>query len=511
MRQDGAGNLDLNGALRTPSAAAGRDAHVETNYHGSVQRTLEAEKDTQQSASTISSTSGSRPSTGQGPTAIPPPPDGGYGWVCAVCVALINAHTWGLHASYAVFLAHFLANDIFPGTSPLAFAFVGSLGVSCALALSPVATFCVGKFGTRTTLLCGTVLETAGLVTAGFSREIWHLFLTQGILFGFGMGLVFIPAAGIVPQWFSVRRSLANGVAACGSGVGGLLYSLAAGAIIRNLGLQWAFFIFGALAFAVNGTCAMVIRDRNKVIGTSQLAFDMSFFRRPEFLLLLAFSWFSVLGYIILIFSLGHYSNTIGLNPSEASIITALFNLGQIFGRPSIGFFSDLVGRFNLSALTSLFVGIFIFAIWINAHLYGVLIVFAILCGSVAGTFWATIGPLTVEVVGLKDMPSALNLVWLAILLPSLFSEPIGLQIVESTGSYLGTQIFTGFLFVAAACCLVGLRGWKVGQERELARLAESTNSHQVSLRQDVDYYLKASNQAGTRAILADFWKPKRV
>ena len=25
------------------------------------------------------------------------PPDGGYGWVCVMCVFLINAHTWGFN------------------------------------------------------------------------------------------------------------------------------------------------------------------------------------------------------------------------------------------------------------------------------------------------------------------------------------------------------------------------------------------------------------------------------
>lgn len=26
------------------------------------------------------------------------PPDGGYGWLVTVCVALINAHTWGINS-----------------------------------------------------------------------------------------------------------------------------------------------------------------------------------------------------------------------------------------------------------------------------------------------------------------------------------------------------------------------------------------------------------------------------
>lgn len=26
------------------------------------------------------------------------PPDGGYGWVCTGCVAIINGHTWGVNS-----------------------------------------------------------------------------------------------------------------------------------------------------------------------------------------------------------------------------------------------------------------------------------------------------------------------------------------------------------------------------------------------------------------------------
>lgn len=31
-------------------------------------------------------------------TEVEPPPDGGYGWVCVLCVFLVNAHTWGINS-----------------------------------------------------------------------------------------------------------------------------------------------------------------------------------------------------------------------------------------------------------------------------------------------------------------------------------------------------------------------------------------------------------------------------
>lgn len=222
------------------------------------------------------------------PTPEPPAaPNGGYGWVCVACVAMINAHTWGLNSSYGVFLAYYLANNVFPGASRLEFAFVGSLSIACALLVSPVATIFTRKFGTKTTLFTGVALETASLIGASFASQIWHLFLSQGVCFGFGMGFLFVGSVGIVPQWFTTRRSLANGIATAGSGLGGLVYSLATGAMIPSIGLAWAFRVLGIVAFVVNAVCALLVKDRNKAIGSSQLAFDVQLFKRTEYLLLL--------------------------------------------------------------------------------------------------------------------------------------------------------------------------------------------------------------------------------
>ncbi|KYK57566.1 monocarboxylate transporter [Drechmeria coniospora] len=446
------------------------------------------------------------------PATPPPPPNGGYGWVCTACVCVVNAHTWGLNSSYSVFLAHYLADRTFPGATALEYAFVGSLSISCALLSSPFATICAREFGTKPTMLAGVVMESASLLCASFATRIWQLFLTQGVLFGLGMGFLFTPSVSIVPQWFSTRRSLANGISASGSGLGGLLYSFAAGAMIRNLGIAWAFRILGIIALVVNTVCTLLLRDRNKIIGSSQLAFDTTLFRRPEFLLLLAFGWFSMLGYVVLIFSLANYANEIGLGASQAALVSALFNLGQGIGRPLIGYFSDHTGRINMSALMTFLAGLFSLVIWVNAHDCGVLIVFAIVCGSVGGTFWTTIGPVAAEVVGLKHVPSALSLVWLAIMLPCLFSEPIALQIVAGTGSYLGAQLFTGFMFVAAALCLVVLRGWKAGQMREMARLKHDAPEHIDPVKTDDDEELMAkSSVAGRKRMMADCLRLAKV
>ena len=120
-------------------------------------------------------------------------------------------------------------------------AFVGGLSISMALMVSPFATSTTRLFGTRVTLFIGVALEALALIGASFTHETWQLFLSQGVCFGLGMGFLFVGSVGVVPQWFTKKRSLANGIATAGSGLGGMTYSLATNAMIQSLGVSWAF------------------------------------------------------------------------------------------------------------------------------------------------------------------------------------------------------------------------------------------------------------------------------
>ncbi|KAL4862709.1 hypothetical protein BDV12DRAFT_39409 [Aspergillus spectabilis] len=408
------------------------------------------------------------------------PPDGGYGWVCVACVFWINAHTWGINSSYGVFLSHYLSNDVFPNTTPLMYAFTGGLSISCALLIAPLATYLIHLVGTRFVLNMGVFFETLSLIGASFVTQRWQIFLSQGVCFGLGMGFLFVGSVGITPQWFHRRRGLAMGINAAGSGLGGLIYSLAVGAIIPRLGLSWAFRILGIIACVVNLVCANLLRDRNKAIGSRFKAFHFPLLKRPEFLLFLGWGVFTMLGYVAILFSIANFALSVGLSAHQSSTISALLNLGQGLGRPFVGMFSDKLGRINVSVFLTFLCGAFCLLIWIFARSMGLVSFFAILVGTVAGTYWATVAPVLAEIIDLKDLPGGLSIAWLALVPPTTVAEPIALLLRDEDSDnriYLHVQIFTGLMYIAAAACLWLVRGWKVGDN---IRIKQETSAATV-------------------------------
>lgn len=168
------------------------------------------------------------------------------------------------------------------------------------------------------------------------------------------------------------------------------MYSLATEAMIQSFGIGWAFRILGIVAFTVNIVCALLMKDRNKKIGATQLAFDYRLFKRLEYLLTLGWGFFSMLGYTVLLFSLPSYAISVGLNSRQGSIVGALLNLGQGLGRPLVGIFSDSAGRINIAGALTFIAGFLSLVVWIFAKSFGVLIFFAIIVGTVSGTFLCT-------------------------------------------------------------------------------------------------------------------------
>lgn len=256
----------------------------------------------------------------------------------------------------------------------------------------------------------GVLIQTAGFVSASFARRVWQLYLSQGLLIGVGLGFIYVPSIAILSQWFSKKRSLVNGISSAGSGIGGLIFSFAIEAMIRNISLAWSLRITAVITGLMNLIATMLIRNRNSVIRPPQMGFDTKLLRRPDVLLLLFWGFSSMLGYITLLYSLSDFGRSIGLTDSQAASITAYLNLGTAIGRPLVGVASDRFGRMEVAGLLTLFCGITCFAIWIPAACYGVIVFFAILNGGILGVFWMVCHRCSTRAVlrALKDVAAPL-------------------------------------------------------------------------------------------------------
>lgn len=269
------------------------------------------------------------------------------------------------------------------------YAFIGGLIFGCAMLFSPLWTILTREIGRRWVMSGGCLLMSAGFIAASFATSPWHLYLSQGVAVGTGLGAIFIPSVQVVPQWFLRRRSLAGGIASAGSGFGGLAFSLATDAMIRRLSLAWALRITGLICFGVNLLGTALIRDRNAQVKPPQLGFATHLLRRYDCLLLLAWAFTNVLGYIVILYSVSAYAVQIaGLTQKQAGILTAVLNLGTGVGRPAAGLISDRFGRVLVAACITLACGVSVFAIWIPATSYAVLVFFSLVSGAILGGGW---------------------------------------------------------------------------------------------------------------------------
>ena len=89
------------------------------------------------------------------------------------------------------------------------------------MVIAPFVTVLTRKFGIHRIMCIGVVFQCGGFISASFATNVWHLHISQGVLVGCGVGFLYIPALPILSQWFLKKRSLANGISAAGSGVGG--------------------------------------------------------------------------------------------------------------------------------------------------------------------------------------------------------------------------------------------------------------------------------------------------
>lgn len=376
--------------------------------------------------------------------------DCGYAWVICFAAVLIYFNSWGLNSGFAVYFNEYEnSHDYFKDAKDGDFSWVGGLSFGIGLILTPLINYIQCKWGTSFTIFVGALLQFLASLLASFSNKIWQLYLTQGVLQGFGLSFVSIPAFTIIPQFFIKHKFFASGLASGGAGLGGVFYNLSMQLITESKGVEWALRSQAIISFVLLMIAVLLIRGRTVNDKPTLKLIDIELIKCPEFYLLTFFSITCMLGYVIVLFKLAHYATSMGFSKRQATLVSAVAQIGNIFGRPLVGYLGDKFGSITTNCVVYLIAGILALAMWIPAQNYATVIVFAILEGLIMGCIFGF--------MGVKNR----LIYWIPIGAASLFSPIISDLLTDVTKSddYTYCSVFTGCCFLACSFALFLLRG----------------------------------------------------
>ena len=115
--------------------------------------------------------------------------------------------------------------------------------------------------GIRRGAMIGAGLSALGLILASFATELWHVWLSYGVLTGTGHSLIQHSSLVAINLHFQTNRAVAVGVGSSGGGGGGLILGLIIQAWLANAssgGWRTAFLAIAALDASAVPICAVM-------------------------------------------------------------------------------------------------------------------------------------------------------------------------------------------------------------------------------------------------------------
>ncbi len=417
-----------------------------------------------------------------------------YGWVVVIACFACLFITFGLTYSFSVFVPP-IVNDL--GWSEATV--MGS--ITLQMITYSIVSFISGyiiekyldtKWRLRLFLYLGSCLIFLAWVAISHATEVWHLYLSYGVLFGAGAGILGLAVLGsIIRKWFSKKAGLAQGIGVAGAGLGNLAFSVYAGFSIDICGISNTALFMGLLGLVTVIASTFILRQpedvgifpdgefgHGKVIGSKRTGMGAHQFKVGEavgtkvFWILRVSQILGFTGIFAIIFFLVRYLTGIGMPLSFAAVALGMVGLISVVGRIIVGRLSDIlaqrIGNVNsrkyLLVLCYISMAFGVLAL-INAQFPGLLYLCMIVFGIGYGGSVALGIPFTGDLFGSKYLATISGLS-VVIGLPAAFGPSLMGYLYEVTKSYTLTLIFPLMSFLFASILMMFVR-----RPRSLSRI----------------------------------------
>lgn len=129
-------------------------------------------------------------------------PDGGYGWMIVFASLAIQLIIDGIAFSFGLIFTELL--NYFE-ESKTKTAWIGALFLAVPLMSGPVLSNLVDKYGCRVMTVIGGLIGGIGFVLASISTSVEMLYITFGLIAGFGIGIGYVTAIVSIAFWFDKK------------------------------------------------------------------------------------------------------------------------------------------------------------------------------------------------------------------------------------------------------------------------------------------------------------------
>lgn len=404
--------------------------------------------------------------------ATPYIPDGGVtAWVQVLCGFFMFFNSWGLINTFGVFQVYY-TSTLLISSSTSAISWIGSIEafLLCCTTIFAGPLFDCGH--ARSLVFLGTFLVVLGLLMTSLCTSYWQLMLAQGLCTGIGQGLLFITSIAIIPTYFSTKRSFALGLAASGSSLGGVVYTILFHRLMdtHHISFDWTTRALGFVAlFTLLPSCFLLRPRKTATPLAKRRVVDFSGFRELPFTLFSMASFVGFIGLYIPFFYISTFAATkAGLDEELAFYMLPILSAGSILGRIAPSFVADFIGPLNVLSLCTLIAGLLGFC-WVaitSSSTVAALVIWSLLYGAFSGAF-VSLQPSTVVSItdDMSIVGGRLGMNTFCAALGLLIGTPIAGVLLEKDPSWLGLQVFCGATLFLSGGLIIATRWSRVGIE----------------------------------------------
>ena len=322
----------------------------------------------------------------------------------------------------------------------------------------------LNRTGPRVVALTGGTLYGLGVFLASFSRDLWWLYFSYGVIGGIGLGLAYIVPVAVLVKWFPDRRGLITGIAVGGFGAGALITAPVATRLIQSVGVLSTFAYLGIAYLIVTLIAGFFMQnppDGWKPEGWSPTASQTSQRAGHDFNLgeaLKTWQWYALwlllflntcAGISIISQEAPIFQELTGASAIVAANMVGLASIGNAVGRVFWAWVSDLITRrvtfvtmFVLQAL------LFWFLPRIGAATFMTMAAFAVLMCYGGG--FGTMPAFAADYFGSKNVGPIYGLMLTAWGFASVFGPLLIAYMREFHGSYAGAfEVIAGVMAVS--------------------------------------------------------------